>query len=73
MFGTESAPPMRAEDVFHFDETRPDFNALSRKNGFVCWYARDPMRLLGCQDWRSFNHTGDQWAQSPTIWNARDE
>ena len=55
MSGNELMPPVRAEDVFHFDETRPDFNALSKKNGFVCWYGRDLMHLLGYQDWRSFN------------------
>nr|VFJ90882.1 MAG: DNA-damage-inducible protein D [Candidatus Kentron sp. H]VFK02686.1 MAG: DNA-damage-inducible protein D [Candidatus Kentron sp. H]VFK05778.1 MAG: DNA-damage-inducible protein D [Candidatus Kentron sp. H] len=54
MSSNQSMLPIQAEDAFHFDEARPDFNALSRQNGFVCWYGRDLMRLLGYQDWRSF-------------------
>ncbi len=46
--------PFQADDVFHFDEHRPDFNALSRENGFTYWFAQDLMSLLGYQSWDSF-------------------
>jgi DNA-damage-inducible protein D len=47
--------PKSAAEVFHFDEHRPDFNALSNENGFTYWYARDLMPLLGYKSQESFN------------------
>ncbi|MGR2681574.1 BRO family protein [Chromobacterium haemolyticum] len=46
---------MSATDVFHFDVSKPNFNALSHQNGFVYWFARDLMQMLGYQTFQSFN------------------
>lgn len=46
--------PMNDTDVFHFDESRPHFDKLCRKNGFTYWYARDFMEMLGYQTFASF-------------------
>jgi DNA-damage-inducible protein D len=34
-------------ELFHFDEGRPNFDSLVKKNGFVFWLASDLMRALG--------------------------
>lgn len=34
-------------DLFHFDDTRQNFEALARANGFRYWLASDLMRCLG--------------------------
>lgn len=44
----------RTTDVFHFDESRPDFNALANENGFTYWYASTMMNVLGYQGMDSF-------------------
>ncbi len=41
--------PLQASDVFHFDDSRPDFNSISNQNGFTFWYASDLMGMLGYQ------------------------
>jgi DNA-damage-inducible protein D len=41
-------------DVFHFDESKPDFNALANENGFTFWYASTMMNLLGYQSLDTF-------------------
>lgn len=48
------AIPMTDTDVFHFDDTRPNFNALARENGITHWYAREFMQMLGYSDWNLF-------------------
>ena len=47
--------PMNDQDVFHFDDTRPNFNALSKENGITYWFASDLMKSLGYQSMNSFN------------------
>lgn len=49
------AIPMTDTDVFHFDDSRPHFDGLCRKNGITYWYARDFMEMLGYQTFSSFN------------------
>lgn len=49
------ALPMTDTDVFHFDDSRPHFDGLCRKNGMTFWYARDFMAMLGYQSFASFN------------------
>lgn len=44
----------QASDVFHFDESKPDFNALANENGFTFWYASTMMNLLGYQSLDTF-------------------
>jgi DNA-damage-inducible protein D len=44
----------QATDVFHFDESKPDFNALANENGFTFWYATTMMNLLGYQSLDTF-------------------
>jgi DNA-damage-inducible protein D len=44
----------QSTDVFHFDESRPDFNALANENGFTYWYASTMMDILGYQSMDSF-------------------
>ncbi len=41
--------------IFHFDEDKPNFEALSNDNGFVYWNARELMYRLGYTSWDSFN------------------
>ncbi|MCY1283880.1 hypothetical protein D9M69_416690 [compost metagenome] len=48
------AMPMSDADVFHFDDSRPNFNALARENGITHWYAREFMQMLGYSDWSLF-------------------
>lgn len=48
------AIPMNEEDVFHFDDSRPHFDGLCRKNGITYWYARDFMKMIGYQTFSSF-------------------
>ena len=48
------AIPMNEEDVFHFDDSRPHFDGLCRKNGITYWYARDFMKIIGYQTFSSF-------------------
>lgn len=36
-----------ASEIFHFDDDRPGFEALSHRNGATYWYATDLMGLLG--------------------------
>jgi len=43
------------QDVFHFDEERPNFNDLSFQNGFTYWFARDLMESLGYGSYSSFS------------------
>jgi DNA-damage-inducible protein D len=47
--------PIAVSDVFHFDDERPNFDTLSKQNGFTYWYARDLMDLLGYQQWEAFH------------------
>lgn len=47
--------PMNDNDVFHFDDTRPNFNGLCKQNGVTYWYASDLMVSLGYQSMASFN------------------
>lgn len=47
--------PMTDTDVFHFDDSRPHFDSLCRKNGMTYWYARDLMEMLGYQSFASFS------------------
>lgn len=42
------------QDVFHFDETRPNFNNLAHQNGFTYWFASDLMDVLGYESYASF-------------------
>lgn len=49
------AIPMTDTDVFHFDESRPHFDGLCKKNGTTYWFARDFMKMLGYQTFSSFN------------------
>lgn len=49
------AIPMNDTDVFHFDDSRPHFDSLCKKNGITYWYARDFMAMLGYQSFASFN------------------
>ncbi|MEH6565588.1 MAG: BRO family protein [Halopseudomonas sp.] len=46
---------MTDTDVFHFDDSRPHFDSLCRKNGMTFWYARDFMKMIGYQSFSSFN------------------
>ncbi|MEA9997035.1 damage-inducible protein D [Pseudomonas sp. 10B1] len=46
--------PMNAEDVFHFDDSRPHFDGLCRKNGITYWFARDFMQMIGYQTFANF-------------------
>ncbi|TWS01706.1 damage-inducible protein D [Pseudomonas extremaustralis] len=48
------AIPMNEEDVFHFDDSRPHFDGLCRKNGITYWFARDFMKMIGYQTFQSF-------------------
>lgn len=48
------AIPMNEEDVFHFDDSRPHFDGLCRKNGITYWFARDFMKMIGYQTFASF-------------------
>ena len=48
--------PMTQSDVFHFDDSKPNFNDLAKENGFTYWFARDLMDMLGYQSWKSFNN-----------------
>ncbi|QJC78936.1 BRO family protein [Pseudomonas umsongensis] len=48
------AIPMNEQDVFHFDDSRPHFDGLCRKNGITYWYARDFMKMVGYQTFSSF-------------------
>ncbi|EZI26379.1 damage-inducible protein D [Pseudomonas extremaustralis 14-3 substr. 14-3b] len=45
---------MNEEDVFHFDDSRPHFDGLCRKNGITYWFARDFMKMIGYQTFQSF-------------------
>ena len=47
--------PMNDTDVFHFDDSRPNFNGLCKQNGIIYWYASDLMASLGYQSMQSFN------------------
>jgi DNA-damage-inducible protein D len=47
--------PMTDTDVFHFDDSRPHFNALARENGITHWYAREFMEMLGYSEWSLFS------------------
>lgn len=47
--------PMNDNDVFHFDDTRPNFNGLCKQNGITYWYASDLMASLGYQSMSSFS------------------
>lgn len=49
------AIPMSDVDVFHFDDSRPHFDALCHKNGITFWYARDLMAMVGYQSYSSFS------------------
>lgn len=42
------------QDVFHFDDDRPNFNSLAHENGFTYWFARDLMEVLGYESYSSF-------------------
>lgn len=48
------AIPVSDSDVFHFDDSRPNFNALARQNGITHWFAREFMEMLGYSDWSLF-------------------
>jgi DNA-damage-inducible protein D len=48
-----SSPP--AQTVFHFDDDRPNFEAIGKQNGQRFWYALDLMKLLGYETWQSFS------------------
>lgn len=48
------AIPVSEADVFHFDDSRPNFNALARENGITHWFAREFMEMLGYSDWGLF-------------------
>jgi DNA-damage-inducible protein D len=48
------AIPVSDVDVFHFDDSRPHFDSLCRKNGITFWYARDLMSMIGYQSYSSF-------------------
>lgn len=48
------SPISNVADVFHFDESKPDFNALANENGFTFWYATTLMNLLGYQSLDTF-------------------
>ncbi len=47
--------PMNDDDVFHFDDTRPNFNGLCKQNGITYWLASDLMTSLGYQTMASFS------------------
>lgn len=47
--------PMNTSDVFHFNESQPNFDSLAKQNGMTFWYARDFMGMLGYQTFNSFN------------------
>jgi DNA-damage-inducible protein D len=40
--------------VFHFEESRPNFEAMGKQNGQRFWLASDVMTLLGYETWPSF-------------------
>jgi len=42
-------------DIFHFDETRENFEDFGQSNGERFWYARELMTWLGYEDWNSFS------------------
>jgi DNA-damage-inducible protein D len=46
--------PMGENDVFHFDDGKPNFNDLANENGFTYWWASDLMKMLGYQSIDSF-------------------
>lgn len=46
--------PMHENDVFHFDDGRPNFNDLANENGFTYWWASDLMQMLGYQSLDAF-------------------
>lgn len=48
------AVPVSENDLFHFDDTHVNFDALAHDNGFRYWYASDLMRALGYQSFPSF-------------------
>lgn len=50
------ALPMTDTDVFHFDDSKPHFDGLCKKNGITFWYARDFMEMLGYQTYDSFKN-----------------
>jgi DNA-damage-inducible protein D len=35
------------DNIFHFEENKPNFETLAKQNGFTYWYASDLMRHLG--------------------------
>jgi len=41
-------------EVFHFDDTKPNFDTLGHENAVKYWYARDFMHLLGYDNYDSF-------------------
>jgi DNA-damage-inducible protein D len=45
---------MNDSDVFHFDESKPNFDALSIRNGKTYWFAREFMGMLGYQSFEGF-------------------
>ncbi len=40
--------------VFHFDESKPNFESIGKPNGQRFWYASDLMVLLGYESWQAF-------------------
>jgi len=41
-------------DIFHFDDSTPNFDQLAQQNGFTYWHASDMMKALGYASWSSF-------------------
>lgn len=41
-------------DLFHFDDSRANFESYCKKNGITFWYGRDFMKMLGYESFDSF-------------------
>lgn len=46
---------MNYSDVFHFDNSKENFNDLYQEGNFTFWYARDFMVMLGYKNYESFS------------------
>jgi DNA-damage-inducible protein D len=46
---------MNYSNVFHFDNSKENFNDLYQEGNFTFWYARDFMVMLGYKNYESFS------------------